>query len=275
MSRIRRAGLTLLELLILVAIGIFILLLFVPARRRIKDVSNRIICTKNLGDLMRGLDQYTKNQSFGNKAGKNPGNERDTPYPTGCIGAGVVPDERLSWLVELLPALGREELFKEFDKGKGYAGNLKPANMRLELFWCPSPGQRDLSGKPVTNYVAMAGVGLDAPSRPAGAPGNGFMGYDRTTTAAMIRDGTASTIALMETRANTGPWAQGGVSTVRGFDPGDLPISGPGRPYYSHEGDIHVAWADGSVRPVHSSIQPRLLASLFTIDGGEPWEKLD
>src|SRR5581483_12164631 len=73
-----------------------------------------------------------------------------------------------------------------------------------------------------THYVAMSGIGLDAATQPAGTPGNGFMGYDRLTSWAMIKDGTSNTIALMETRSNLGPWARGGSSNVRGFDPADV-----------------------------------------------------
>src|SRR5438477_540449 len=83
-------------------------------------------------------------------------------------------------------------------------------------------------------------VGRDAATRPAGAPGNGFMGYDRATTMAMIKDGAAFTIGLMETRSGLGPWARGGASTLRGFDPADLPLYGDGRPFGGHEGGMQA-----------------------------------
>jgi hypothetical protein len=60
----------------------------------------------------------------------------------------------------------------------------------------------------------------------AGAAGNGFMGYDRLTSMSMIKDGTSNTIALMEIRFGRGPWARGGSSTLRAFDPADLPLQG-------------------------------------------------
>ncbi|MBY0457843.1 MAG: hypothetical protein K2V38_10930, partial [Gemmataceae bacterium] len=49
------------------------------------------------------------------------------------------------------------------------------------------------------------------------------MGHDRVTSMAMIRDGTGNTIALLETRADLGPWAQGGHATLRGFEPSARP----------------------------------------------------
>ena len=95
------------------------------------------------------------------------------------------------------------------------------------------------------------------------------MGYDRTTTMALIADGTSNTIALMETRAAVGPWARGGPATVRGYDTADHPAVGDGRPFGGHAGGVNVAMADGSVRFVRSAIDPRKLAAAVTIAGGE------
>ena len=95
------------------------------------------------------------------------------------------------------------------------------------------------------------------------------MGYDRMTSGAMIKDGTSNTIALMETRFGLGPWARGGASNLRGFDPADLPLHGDQRPFGGHTGGMHVAMADGSVRFIRSSIEPKKLAAAITIAGGE------
>lgn len=121
----------------------------------------------------------------------------------------------------------------------------------------------------MTHYVAMAGIGSDAASRPAGAPGNGFMGFDRQTAAKAIKDGTSNTIGLMETRSGLGPWARGGPSNLRGLDPSDTPVRGDQRPFGGHPGSMHAAMADGSVRPIRSSVDPKKFAAAITIDGGE------
>ena len=96
------------------------------------------------------------------------------------------------------------------------------------------------------------------------------MGYDRLTSLAMIKDGTSNTIALMETRSGLGPWARGGSSTLRGFDPADVPLHGDQRPFGGHQGGMNAAMADGSVRFIRSSIDPKKLAAAITIAGGEP-----
>src|SRR5262249_26467160 len=153
-------------------------------------------------------------------------------FPPGCIGPGTTPRERLSWMVVVLPYLEQEALYKQFDVDKGYAGNLPAAHTRIKQFICAAAKEAEEGATldAVTHYGARPGIG-HAAGRPAGAAGNGFMGYDRLTSTAMIKDGTSNTISLMETRFGLGPWARGGASNVRGFDPADVPLHGDGRPF--------------------------------------------
>ena len=172
-------------------------------------------------------------------------------------------------MVALLPWLEQYSLYQQIDLEKGYAGNLPVVQVSIPIFLCPSSEEAPAAAA-VTHYVAMSGIGVDAATRPAGAPGNGFMGYDRHTSWTMIKDGTANTIALMETRSGLGPWARGGSSNLRGFDPA-VPLYGDQAPFGSgHTGVMNVAFADGSVRFIPSMIAPGQLAAMITIDGGEP-----
>jgi hypothetical protein len=172
-------------------------------------------------------------------------------------------------MVALLPYLEQDALAKQIDVEKGYAGNLSAAQTRIRTFLCPAATEA-AAVDALTHYVAMAGIGPDAAGQPAGAAGNGFMGYDRLTSVAMIKDGTSNTIALMETRFGLGPWARGGASNVRGFDPTDVPLHGDGRPFGGHPGVMLATMADGAVRSIRPSIEPRKLAAAITIAGGEP-----
>src|SRR5207244_1515998 len=139
----------------------------------------------------------------------------------------------------------------------------------VQMFLCPAP--KDVAtGHAVTHYVAMSGIGRDAAAQAAGAAGNGFMGYDRQTALTMITDGTSNTIALMETRSGLGPWARGGSSTLRGFDPTGASLQSDGPPFGGHPNGMNAAMADGSVRFLHSSIDPKWLAAAITIAGGGP-----
>jgi prepilin-type processing-associated H-X9-DG protein len=171
-------------------------------------------------------------------------------------------------MVALLPYLEQDSLYRQIDLEKGYAGNLPAVQTSIRTFMCPAAKDTAMADA-LTHYVAMSGIGLDAATQPAGASGNGFMGYDRQTSLSMIKDGTSNTIALMETHSGLGPWARGGSSNLRGFDPADVPLFGDQRPFGGHPNGINAAMADGSVRFISSSIDPSKLAAAITIDGGE------
>lgn len=257
MSRSSRRGLTLIEVLVIIGIIGLALCLLLPAVRKVREPANRTGCANNLKQLMLAIHNYADTHST---------------TPPGCIGYGATPEERLSWMVALLPYLEQDSLYRQIDLQQGYAGNLPAVQTSIRTFLCPS-ANTEATADAVTHYVAMSGIGLDAATRPAGAPGNGFMGYDRVTSWSMIKDGTSNTIALMETRSDVGPWARGGPSTLRGFDPADVPIFGDQRPFGGHPAGINVAMADGSVRYIRSfSIDPIKLSAAITIDGGESFD---
>jgi prepilin-type N-terminal cleavage/methylation domain-containing protein len=269
MSRSTRAGFNLVELLVVILICAILIGLLLPATRRIREPAQRMNCQNNLKQLMLGLHNFASTDRLAPfPSTGDPPAPPEHWFPPGCVGPGATPEERLSWLVALLPFVEQESLAGQFNVGKGYAGNLPAAQTRVKVFVCPA-AKDAAAGGPWTHYVAMAGVGRDAPGRPAGAAGNGFMGYDRKTSLAMIKDGMSNTVALMETRLGVGPWARGGASTVRGFDPADLPWQGDGRPFGGHADGMPAAMADGSVRFLRPSVRPADLAAAITISGGE------
>ncbi len=270
MSRSNRNGFSLIEVLVIFAIIAILFALALPATRRVHGAAARMKCSNNLKQLMLGAHSYADNHSTTSQSAERP-TATDSLLPTGCFGPGKSPDERLSWAAALLPHLEQDDLFKKLDVEKGYAANLTAIQAPVKTFLCA--GSQESSTNPtLTNYVALSGIGLGAAEQPAGTAGNGFMGYDRRTSFAMIKDGTSNTIALIETRAGLGPWARGGPSTVRGFDPADAPPVGDGRPFGEHGGGANVAMADGSVRFVSGKVAPHNLAAAITIAGGEPFD---
>jgi prepilin-type N-terminal cleavage/methylation domain-containing protein/prepilin-type processing-associated H-X9-DG protein len=271
MSRSARNGFTLIELLVVVAIIAILVGLLLPATRRVREASSRVACQNNLKQLMLALHTCADTAGSALASPGQPETPSERVFPRGCLGPGTTPEDQLSWMVAILPYLEQDSLFKQFDFEQGYAENLAPARTGIKAFLCPA-GQESATLDPVTHYLAMAGLGHDAAARPSGAAGNGFMGFDRATSFAMLKDGTSSTIALMETRSDLGPWARGGTSNLRGFDPADVPWHGDGRPFGGHEGGINAAMADGSVRFIRSSIEPRKLAGAITIAGKEPFD---
>jgi type II secretory pathway pseudopilin PulG len=261
MSRFARKGITLTEVLVIIAIVAILIGLLLPAVRRVREPAERMQCSNNLKQLMLAFHNFREND--------RPEASVRNVFPPGCIGKGATPEERLSWMVALLPYLEQDSLYGQIDPDKGFAGNVPTVQARIRTFLCPAGVKDPARVDEVTNYVAISGVGLDAAKQEAGASGNGFMGYDRLTTFSMIKDGTSNTIALMETRSGLGPWARGGPSTVRGFDPADVPVFGDQRPFSGHIQGINAGMADGSVRSISSSIDPNKLADAITIAGGE------
>jgi type II secretory pathway pseudopilin PulG len=266
-----RQGLSKVEVLVVLAIGGVVVAMLIPAFSRVHNAAERMQCSNNLKRLILGIQEY---ESTGQRVADLPAGASDGPttkhslFPPGCVGPGDTPEARLSWMVAVLPFLDQEALYRQFDVTAGYADNLEATRGVVKPFQCTN-WQRPAT-EPTTHYVAMAGIGADAATRPTGADGNGFMGYDRPTHAAVIRDGRTNTIALMETRSEIGPWARGGPSTVRGFDPADTPHCGDGRPFGGHAGGYTgVAMADGSLRSVRSNTDPKGLAAAITIAGGE------
>jgi prepilin-type processing-associated H-X9-DG protein len=236
-----------------------------PATRRVRNASDRMKCMNNLHQLMIAFD------SFQSPAPSFHTSER-CALPPGCIGPGATPEERLSWMVSLLPYLEQDSLYRQIDLEKGYAGNVPAVQTKIHNFLCPG-WKEAATADAVTNYVAISGIGLDAATRPVGASGNGFMGYDRLITRSMIKDGISNTIALMETRSGLGPWARGSPSTLRGFDPADPPGPGDRAPFGSgHAGGINAAYADGLVHFLPYTTDTATLAAMITIDGGEKFK---
>jgi prepilin-type processing-associated H-X9-DG protein len=119
--------------------------------------------------------------------------------------------------------------------------------------------------------VAIAGLGVDAPGLPKEDKRAGIFGDDRTVALADVKDGLANTMMVAESSALSGPWFAGGRHTVRGLDPTRQPYIGFGRQF----GGIHVAeganvlMADGSVRFIKDSIDPKVFEAMSTMAGGE------
>jgi hypothetical protein len=196
----------------------------------------------------------------------------------------LVPDERLSWLVNLLPYLEQDNLYRKLDPATGWDEdtNGEASSVRVKGFLCPAGlGKESEKGPARTSYVGIAGVGPDAAVLPPEDRLCGTFGYDRRVCLADIKDGTSNTLLAVETTSANGPWAAGGAATVRGVDPRRQPYIAVHGPF----GLVHrdpLLWqmtplpalanavlADGSVRAINGTVSPRTFEGLATIAGGE------
>lgn len=230
-------------------------LLMVPVRLvdQAREDARRAQCVCNFKSI--GLALHNYHSVYGS-------------LPTGAIpNPGLPPERRLGWLVECWPMVGT---LPGIDESKGWD---QAPNWPLTM---PTPGEATCpsapggtGARPMT-LVGIAGLGADAPALPAGHPRAGVFGYDRVTRFADITDGTAGTVMLIETSTGHAPWTAGGPSSVRGVDPAARPYIGPGRPFGGyHPAGATALFADGSVRLLRNSIDPRVLEGMSTIAGGE------
>ena len=191
MSRPARNGLTLIEVLVIIAIIAILIGFLLPAVRSVREPAARMQCRNNLKELMLALHAFeSTGKSARYPSTSHPETTAGPSFPSGCFGPGTRPEERLSWMVSLLPYLEQDALSKQFEVEKGYAGNLPAAQTRIRTFLCAGAKEAGTVDS-LTHYVAISGIGYAAAGRPAGAAGNGFMGYDRLTSLATIKDGTS------------------------------------------------------------------------------------
>jgi prepilin-type processing-associated H-X9-DG protein len=215
-------------------------------------------CQRNLMQIMLALQGFhVHNNRFPSGTWPNPNLE---------------PQDRLSWLADLLPYLDDQELYDKIDHTQPWnrGVNRTVASTDLTVVHCTLARQSSNNRVISTRFIGIAGLGLDAPLLAKNHPRAGVFGYDRQTTLADIKDGAAYTMMIAETKHGIGSWMQGGSATVRGLDPANKPYFGRGRLFgHSSLSGTNVAMADGSVRWFSSSVDPKIFEAFSTIAGGE------
>jgi hypothetical protein len=240
----------------------------------VREAAARAQCTNNLKQIALALHNHADAHSC-------------LP-PATVVNPSLVPAERLSWMVPLLPYIEEVNLHKQLDLQRGWEaeGNRAAGKALVRTLVCPAyPKEPAAAG--LTTYIGTAGVGPEAAAHLADDSLRGVFGYDRRITLKDVSDGTANTVAIVETTQEVGRWAAGGASTARGLDPGQRPYVAEGGPFgTTHRNPIAVqvtrlptlanaAMLDGSVRSFPSSMKPQTFEALATIAGGEPADLYD
>jgi hypothetical protein len=199
-------------------------------------------------------------------------------YKNGVLPEGTWPNRdldpasRLSWCARILPYLDEQEVYDTLEINQPWDSgeNDVIAHREMRVLSCPARAPVAAGAAEATSFVGIAGLGAQAPSLPKSDRRAGVFGYERQTTIADIKDGTANTMLLVETGQAIGSWLQGGRATVRGLDPAQKPYIGNGRQFGGMHGkEAFVAFADGSVRRVTESVDPQVFEALSTMAGGE------
>ena len=210
-----------------------------------------------------------------------------------------LPDQRVSWLAELLPYLPDASFGPlAIDPNKEWysGGNLRPARMIVPHFALRAAdgnyhriNYRAQPGGPfgATQFVGMAGIGEEAaryrPGDPAVKDKIGIFGYDRETKLEDIpkerRDKVIAVIQVPPTFP--APWMAGGGATVRGtlenrLDPQCV------QQFLCEINDngtvtrgTYAIMADGKVRLIRETIDPDLFLKMCAIQGPEMIDKFD
>ncbi|MBN2293733.1 MAG: DUF1559 domain-containing protein [Pirellulales bacterium] len=246
----RGCQVTLVELLVVVAIIFILIALLLPATQSAREAARRAACVNNMKQI--GLALHNYHDTYGQ-------------FPPAVIGPPGVPRHRqFSWIVAILPFIEENNLYKQLrlDLPCDHPLNAAVLQVPLSAILCPSDsGQSEtMDGMFKTSYVAITG----ADSTIGSGKTRGVMGFDKGLSVSEITDGTSNTVLLAEV-TDGGPWFAGGYGTARRID------DWIGKDAWSeHPGVGNFVMADGSVKSVSVSLDPQLLRSIATAQGGEP-----
>jgi hypothetical protein len=190
------------------------------------------------------------------------------------------PTAHFSWLTGLLPFLGHQKLYDQFDFQQSLAEkrNVVVGAALIPEFLNPLDDYQRWRGYPLdglalTHFVGISGVedarNVVAAKLPRTDPRAGVFGYDEVARAEDIADGQSQTAMIAGAGNLANPWVFGGGATIRGArEPLFDKTTGLGTKGVTGGGSI-VVMADGSVRHVSGKVDPRIFKAMCTIRGGE------
>jgi hypothetical protein len=189
-----------------------------------------------------------------------------------------------SWMCELLPYVGREDLYLKLDFTKTWreGENYPLTHSVIPQFLNPADPRAQLRGLPydgmgATHFAGMSGVedgrNVVAATLPRSDPRAGIFGYDDIAKPEAITDGQSNTIQLIGSGRVIGGWVIGGGATIRGArTPHFDPITGFGSEGLP-SGGVYVLMADGSTRVINGDIDEAVFKGMCTIQGAESVDK--
>ncbi len=205
-TEFRRSGFTLIELLVVIAIIGVLIALLLPAVQKVREAANRMSCQNNLKQLALAAHHY---------------HDARAQFPTGLhmginLGGGRYAGGT-SWMVELLPYLEQDNLYRKWDYDDfrtNVAGGTNSTTAQvIRIHRCPSD-QPDLRIGLLTGAIPEThgyyGLGTycgNAGQRsypPAQLTHDGIFSLDSQVRLADISDGSSNTFLFGE-RAHRDP----------------------------------------------------------------------
>ncbi len=274
-SRALRAGFTLVELLVVVAIIGLLLAILVPAVQQSREAARSCQCQNRLRQL--SLASLTFESDRG-------------ALPVGCLGcrdSSAQPRFR-SWIAELLPFLDEQSVFDSIDTRRPVFGNdnLQAGQEIVTGLLCPSTrsSQQTSSGslwhgRAFTDYGGIYGVEGDGcqsddmrATQTLAKPFLGVMLYETATPLRSIVDGTSHTVAIGEMLVRRQPgeceWINGHHLFAQEKSTPVNSASGLGNDLGSpHPGGAWSTFCDGHVGWLSNEMDQQTLNALLTKSG--------
>lgn len=229
--------------------------LLLPAVQAAREAARRTQSANNLKQI--GLAMHNYHDTFGH-------------FPAGDIpNDNLAEDERLSWIVSILPYLEQAALYNQIDAKSTWNSNSNRrwTSVAVPVLLHPGINLPQVGDAGATHYVGLAGLGEKGPTLASNEKGAGMFAYGKPRRFRDILDGTSNTVAVAEATDNPSPWAQAKGSirplTQQPYLHGPDGIGGPSR------GGTNMLFGDGAVRFVSDNIDPRVMEALVTIAGGE------
>lgn len=271
-----RSGMTLVELLVVVAVIATLIALLLPAVQSAREAARRTVCGNNLREIGCGV--------YGHESAKRV-------FPVGCLSCQgpPFPLRQISWNVFLLPYIEEQAAASAFDPKFSYrsAENRGAAGAVIPVFLCPSTSRTSRTGKTTgdkngngnwdpgddlafTDYGGMFGVGSSG-SKPLPQHA-GVMQYERPTSAKQITDGLSHTVLVAECtgRGSTyqSEWANG-QNIFDQWHTNGINKSQNNEIWSDHPGMAGVVFCDGHIEFLNESIEQAVLLALLTRAAGD------
>jgi prepilin-type N-terminal cleavage/methylation domain-containing protein len=293
-----RAAFTLVELLVVIAIIGVLVALLLPAVQAAREAARRCSCINNVTQLGLSLHNYEFHHEL---------------FPSGVINPdGPIRNEpegqHVSWIVQVLPYLEQNALWREFDQSAGaYASVNAPVRAApVDILTCPSFGGRDRSKDNAIAFTTYAGC-HNGVETPIDVKNDGILFLNSQIRFNDIYDGSSNTLLLSEFLASEDSdlgWVSGTRSSLRNtgaiitrrgrtssewsdvqLEEGDademgvegigakLPATFVGGFGSDHPGIVNIGLADGSTKALQTDIDPEVLHQLGSrADGAIPKE---
>jgi prepilin-type N-terminal cleavage/methylation domain-containing protein len=257
-ARMRRSGMSLVELLVVVAVLAGLMALMLPAVQAVREAGRRTQCAGNLREIGCALHGHLLARRV---------------FPTGCLewksGTGGT-NRCLAWNAYILPWLEQQSLADRIDFSKPYdhAANAAAAAVPLPVFACPSAGRSPLvGGLGGSDYGGINGERIRSPNNPE----KGVFINNRGIGDREISDGLSNTLFVGE--CASGPWPDGQWINGRNLFDQSYAVNWPtweDEMRSRHPGGAHGLCGDGVVRFIADATDVRVLAAACTRNRAEP-----